>query len=636
MTENGRHAADTQSDQSVEALRESERRFRDLFDNSPDAIFVEDRDGNVLDVNPAACRLHRMDRHSLIGRNVLELVPSDRRQEVARVFPKLILGECDHLNGYSWTKDGVAIPVEIRVNRFEYAGRAALLLHVRDISDRERAEAALRESEKRFSQVAENALEWIWEVDADGLYTYASPVVEKILGYKSDEIVGKKHFYDLFHPEDREQNTEAAFAVFAKEHPFREFVNRNVHKSGKTVWLSTSGVPTLDQQGQLLGYRGADTDITDRRLSEVALRESEERFKSLFEHSPDAIFVEDQDGNVLDVNPAACRLHGMDRRDIIDKNVLELVPPDRREEVTRDFPKLLSGEWDHAEGFSWTKDGRAVPVEIRVNRFQFAGVPALLLHVRDISELRRAQEDLRRRETELAHMARVHDLGEMAASLAHEINQPLYAISNYANGMIQRLRKGTADLDDFTPVLNETLSEAKRAGDIIAHIRRLIRKREPRRSTVDVNGLIRGLDGLMGSEARHRETAVHLELADDLPHVLVDSVQIEQVILNLMRNALDAMSEMPSGQRSLTITSSLAESDAVEIAVHDTGAGLSPEIADKVFDPFFSTKPDGLGMGLAISRSIIEAHGGEILVSVDPPQATTFRFTLPVPPMPSG
>ena len=292
---------------------------------------------------------------------------------------------------------------------------------------------------------------------------------------------------------------------------------------------------------------------------------------------------------------------------------------------------LLKGERDRAEGYSWTKDGCTIPVEIRVNRFQFAGGPALLLHVRDISELKRAQEDLRRRETELARMARVHDLGEIAATLAHEINQPLYAISNYASGMLKRLEKGTAELDVFTCILNEMLYEADRASGIVCHVRRLIGKRKSQLSMADINVLVQDLIALTSAEARHSEATVHVELADDLPNVLVDAVQIEQVIMSLLRNALDAMSETPSDQKSVTIATSVPNSEAVEISVRDAGTGLSPEIADRMLDPFFSSKPEGLGMGLAISRSIVEAHGGRIWFTPNTPQGTTLHFTLPIP-----
>lgn len=352
-------------------------------------------------------------------------------------------------------------------------------------------------------------------------------------------------------------------------------------------------------------------------------------FRDLFENSPDAIFVEDLDGNMLDVNPAACRLHGVERQKLIGRNVLELVPPHRREEVSRDFPKLVTGECDHVDGYSWTEDGRAVPVELRVSRFCYAGQPALLLHVRDVSELRQTEEKLRQRSAELAHMARVHDLGEMATTLAHEINQPLHAISNYIHGIIRRLKNGTSGADDLIEAMTEVLAEAKRASDTIAHLRRLLGKREPRPSAVKVNKVILELMRLTDAEARRRGIAVQLDLADDLPNVFVDRIQIEHVILNLVRNAFDAMADVPQDQQRLTITTALSEGETVEVAVCDVGKGLPADIADWIFDPFFTTKAEGLGMGLAISRSVVEAHEGRIWVSPNTPRGTIVRFRLP-------
>jgi PAS domain S-box-containing protein len=167
--------------------------------------------------------------------------------------------------------DGLTFETRYSPLRGENGKVVGLIGVATDITERKRAEKALRESEERFQQVVENAQEWIWEVDAHGLYTYASPIVERILGYKPEDVVGKKHFYDLFHPEDREEPKKAAFEVFAQKQSFREFINRNVRKDGETVWLSTSGVPMLDEEGNLLGYRGADIDITERKRAEEAL-----------------------------------------------------------------------------------------------------------------------------------------------------------------------------------------------------------------------------------------------------------------------------------------------------------------------------------------------------------------------------
>jgi len=171
-------------------------------------------------------------------------------------------------------------------------------------------ELAHSKSEERFKQIAENAKEWIWEVDIDGLYTYSSPVAEKILGYKPDEIVGKKHFFDLFHPEDKDRLKKAAFEVISRKEPFREFINRNIDKSGEEIWLSTSGVPILDKSGNLIGYRGADTDVTERIKSETALRESEERYRQLFENAPVGVYRTTPEGKIIMANRSLVEMMG--------------------------------------------------------------------------------------------------------------------------------------------------------------------------------------------------------------------------------------------------------------------------------------------------------------------------------------
>jgi diguanylate cyclase (GGDEF)-like protein/PAS domain S-box-containing protein len=203
------------------------------------------------------------------------------------------------------------------------------------------AEVALRKSEERFRQVAENALEWIWEVDANGLYTYVSPAIEDILGYKPEEIVGKKHFYDLFHPEDKEKLKKQAFEIFLKREPFRKFVNRNIHKEGKTIWLCTSGVPMLDDKGGFLGYRGADTDITKQKFTEDALKESEERWRSLVQNIPDIIMTVAHNGTILAINHT---FKGFTVEDTIGRNICEFLSPENCDVVMMAIKRVFRTE----------------------------------------------------------------------------------------------------------------------------------------------------------------------------------------------------------------------------------------------------------------------------------------------------
>jgi PAS domain S-box-containing protein len=256
-------------------VQESEDRYVDLYDNAPDMYFTVRRDGTVLSVNRLGAEMLGYQKEELIGKPVAVVFHPDdvasAQRQIDGIFKRKI--DISKLDFRKIRKDGSVICVSERVSlQYDPQGEPILRMICRDITERKRAEEALRESEGRFQQVAENAQEWIWEVDAHGLYAYASPIVEKILGYKPEEVVGRKYFYDLFHPEDREELKKAAFEVFAQKQSFREFINRNVHKDGETVWLSTSGVPMLDGEGRLLGYRGSDIDITERKRSEEELQ----------------------------------------------------------------------------------------------------------------------------------------------------------------------------------------------------------------------------------------------------------------------------------------------------------------------------------------------------------------------------
>jgi len=306
----------TDRKKAEEALRVSKERYRGVYDTAPLAFVVWDRQCRVTGWNDRAKALFGWSREEVLGRNFFEfLIPEVARPRVEDVVEKLLLGQIEFdIVNENLTKSGDVILCRwnnavLRDGEGQVAGAMSLGL---DITEEQQAQEALRQSEQRFQEVAENSEEWIWEVDTHGLYTYASPVVEKILGHKPEDIVGKKHFYDLFCPEEREQNKKAALEVFAKKESFREFINANIHKNGDIVWLSTSGVPILDKEGNLVGYRGADTDITDRRRAEGALKVSEEFNKGIIESSYDCIKVLDLEGRLQFMSRGGQRLLEID------------------------------------------------------------------------------------------------------------------------------------------------------------------------------------------------------------------------------------------------------------------------------------------------------------------------------------
>ena len=246
------------------------------------------------------------------------------------------------------------------------------------------------------------------------------------------------------------------------------------------------------------------------------------------------------------------------------------------------------------------------------------------------NELKQANEVLRERQTELAHVTRVMTLGELTASVAHEVNQPLAAIVTNANACLRWLGGAQPNFVEARHAVERIIKDSYRASDVISHVRSLVKKAPPRNDLVDLNEVILEVLALAQTQARRNRVALKHELAKDLPAVPGDRVQLQQVILNLIMNGLEAISKTGQGERELLINSTKEEADNVIVAVRDSGEGLDPANLERVFDAFFTTKPDGMGMGLAISRTIIESHGGRLWATSTSPRGAVFQFTLPV------
>ncbi len=263
-----------------------DHKYRLIFELSPELIVILDRKGKLLEINRRVSDWVGYEPEEVVGKNILSLTFATRATKVKlfkRFVARMLGRNIPPYDAEFQHKSGKTVVGRIRATpmKDDKGKTVGDLVMISDVTELLQAERALRESEERFRQVAENARELIWETDAQGLYTYASPVVEEMLGYRPEELVGEKHFYDLFLPEEREKQKQAALAAFARKEPFRDFENKNLHKRGEVVWLLTSGVPVLDEDGNLLGYRGADTDITERKRLDAELAASDKQKREL-------------------------------------------------------------------------------------------------------------------------------------------------------------------------------------------------------------------------------------------------------------------------------------------------------------------------------------------------------------------
>lgn len=356
------------------------------------------------------------------------------------------------------------------------------------------------------------------------------------------------------------------------------------------------------------------------------------RFDALLNAAVDAIVIIEGDGMIESINPAAERMFGFKPGEMIGKNVSALMP----EPYSSEHDQYLQN-YHHTgkakiigigrEAKARRANGQTFPIELSVGEIIEGDERRYIGIIRDITMRKEAQAEARETRERLAHVTRLSTMGEMAAGIAHEINQPLAAISAYAQACRHLINAENVDLETISPVLEKISTQALRAGEVIRRLRTFFKKRKSEHVRSDLNELIRDSVDLNHADTRTLNHPAILELADDLPAVSVDPVQIQQVVLNLLRNAIDAMEHKPGNP--VTITTRQHDDDFLEIVVKDHGDGIDEETALNLFNPFFSTKKSGMGMGLPISESIVNSHGGQLWYQPNDP-GSAFHFVLPV------
>jgi PAS domain S-box-containing protein len=360
---------------------------------------------------------------------------------------------------------------------------------------------------------------------------------------------------------------------------------------------------------------------------------SEERWRKLFESVPVGVSMVGLHRRYVAANPAFQRMTGYSETELRSLTPVDITHEDDRASTEGIIAAQMAGQpyVQHREKRYLRKDGGVIWAEIDAFLAPVAGSAPLLAGVAvDITERKRAEEALRDARADLERMARLTTMGEFTASIAHEINQPLAAIVTQSEAALRFLERDEPDLDEVQDALSAIRQDGMRAGEVIRGLRALARKSVPQLTKLDIDDIIREVLALAGGELLRHDVVLRTELTVDDRPVIGDRVQLQQVLLNLTMNGVEAMKEVTERARELSISSTLAEPGSVLVAVEDTGTGVDPAVADRMFQPFFTTKSDGLGMGLAICRSIIEAHGGRLWVSPRAPHGADVRFTIPL------
>ncbi|MFB3111302.1 MAG: PAS domain S-box protein, partial [Gemmatimonadales bacterium] len=505
-----------------------------------------------------------------------------------------------------------------------------------DVTDRKEEEAELARvrdrllrSDQRFHAIAMTTADLLFDFDAPTEKVHWFGNVKKMTGYEPEELDTFAVWESHLHPDDHDRVVEHANRVLESGEAFID-TYRIRTAGGDYRWWHVRTVPTASEGDQPARWCGTVTDVTRQKEQESAIRESERRLRLMADSLPVLIAYVDAEQRYQLANQAYEEWFGIPPSEVIGCTIREIMGEEAYQIIGPKAETALSGQTVTFEAYVVAPDGRARYVDASyVPHIDDSGeVLGFFALVRDTTEQVLAEEAARRNRDELAHVLRVATMGELATSVAHELNQPLSAIAANSQAARRFLGAETADIEEAIEALADITSDAKRAGRVIRRMRDLLMKRKLERRPVDVNDAIRNVTGLLHSDAISHHVTVTLDLGDGLPTTLGDRTQLEQVILNLMVNAFEAMTSNEIGRRYLVVRTSIGDAGSTEITVSDNGPGFQAG-TDHIFEPFVTTKANGLGMGLSISRSIIDAHGGRLEAVHEPDGGATFHITLP-------
>jgi len=625
-----------------ELARGLEAKIRRLVEANVVGIVMWNLEGAITGGNEAFLRMVQYDREDLASGRVrwTDLTPAEWRGHDQRAVADLqATGIFQPFEKEYFRKDGNRVPVLLGGALFEKGGNEGVAF-VLDLSEQKRAEDALRRSERRWQTAFENSAIGMMMRDCSDRFIASNSVFQNMLGYTESELSQLSN-EDVTYQGDRRTNLELIRELLEGRRQHFQIEKRYRRKDGTLLWArnNVALIPGIADAAPFLF--AVVEDITQRKQEESARHYSEERHRVVVETASDAVISLDESSAILLANPATTRIFGYDPAELIGKPLTMLMPEFLRKLHEAGFKRYLATgqrhiNWQGTELIGLRKNGQEFPVEVSFGELSKDGHRVFTGFIRDISERKQAEEmrkqaqkAIQTMQAELARVSRLTTMGELAASIAHEVNQPLTAVNNNSNACLRLLANQNLQPDVLRRALEEIVADGTRASAIIARIRALIKKAPAEKNSLDVNEVIGEVLAMMGHGFEENRILLQSELAEALPPVLGDRVQLQQVLLNLIMNGVEAMTAIIDRPRLLWVQSRIDESGDVLIAVRDSGTGLGLE-ADRVFTPFFTTKANGMGMGLSISRSLIEGHGGRLWAAPNSPHGAVFSFTLPI------
>jgi PAS domain S-box-containing protein len=611
-------------------LADREGKIRRLVDANIIGIFVADREGRIVEANDAFLRILGYDREDLVSGRVrwTDLSPPEWHERDMRTLAELnSIGSVQPFEKEYFRKDGSRVPVLIGAALFESGGNEGVAF-VLDLSERKRAEEAVKWSEESFRAIVETTPECVKLVARDGTVLLTNAAGAEMAGVPSADAVVGQRFIDFVAPEHQKQYREFHERVCAGQRGFLEFDLLNAQ--GVRWHMETHAAPLRTSDGSIVQL-GVTRDMTARKRAIEALRESEQRLRSVIDGIPGFIAILAPNGDVEAINRQIVEYCGETLEGLKQWAVNGIIHPEDLPHLADVFGKSI------AEGVPYQFETRLRRFDGQYRWFDIRGIPVRdpsggvsrwYVLLTDIEDRTQALARLQQMQADFAHVNRVSMMGELAATLSHEITQPIASARNNARAALNFLDQIPPDLREVREALGCVVDDSDRAGNIIGRIRDQVRKVPPQKHHFDLNAAVSEMIVLARSAIIRNNVSVQTQLADKLSHVYGDRVQLQQVVLNLILNAVEALGTVETGVRELLISTEQDRSDVLFV-VRDSGPGIDPTQLERLFEAFYTTKPNGTGMGLSICRSIIDAHGGRLWAGANEPRGAVFRFTMP-------
>ena len=628
----------TERKRAEEKLRESEDSFRRLVESTTAVIWQADFDSWLFTyVGPQAVDLlgYPLERWYEKHFWISHIHPADRELAVNTCLTMSRRAQDFDFDYRMIKASGEVVWVHDIVNCQHQDGKPRQLSGLMlDITKRKAAEQALRESEDRFRSMADAAPVMIWMSGTDKLCTFFNNGWLAFTGRTLEQELGNG-WAKCVHKEDFHRclalygNAFDARQEFTMEYRLRRF-------DGEYRFVLHRGVPRFEPDGTFLGYIGTCIDVTELKGAEKSREEQRAFLRQVIDINPNFIFAKDRDGRFTLANQAVADAYGVRVEDLIGRTDADFNAND--DEVA--FFRKMDLDVMITLKERFIQEERMTDAEGRVRWLQTVKRPIIgsdgsanqmLGTSTDITHRRKTERELQKQRAELAHVSRVSTMGELAASIAHELNQPLTAILSNAQAAMRFITSKRANLEEIRDILGDIVKANSRAAEVIRRMRALVKKEHAADfATLDLASLIGDVIELVRSDAVSHSIRISLELESSLPPIRGDRVQLQQVVLNILLNAFDAMKACPVGERDIKLRATLQDSKTIRVSVSDCGTGVPDSELEKIFEAFYTTKPEGLGMGLSICRSIVEAHGGRLWAENNAGHGATFHVTLPV------